>query len=56
MRAGCDPYQESWCGARGNIGVSLPPGHVTIEVARGKLCQNGASGGRGFIRAYGMPD
>jgi hypothetical protein len=56
VRAGCDPYQEAWCGARGNIDVALPPGRVMIEVERGRLCQNGASSGRGFIRAYGIPD
>lgn len=55
MRAACDPYQEAWCGARGSVGVDLPPGHVEICVDRGKVCQNAGSNGEGFIQAYGMP-
>ncbi|MFI4949028.1 MAG: hypothetical protein ACHQC9_09530 [Alphaproteobacteria bacterium] len=55
MRADCDPYQESWCSARGNVGADLPPGQVVVRTARGKVCQNGGSGGQGFIHAYGMP-
>ena len=54
MRADCDPYQEAWCGARGSVGVDLPPGHVDIRVARGKVCQNAGSNGEGFIHVYGM--
>ena len=54
MRADCDPYQEAWCGARGNVGVSLPPGYVEIHTERGKICQNPRSGGAGFIHAYGL--
>ena len=54
MRGGCDPYQEAWCQARANVGVELPPGFVEVRTARGKVCQNAGSGGRGFIRAFGM--
>ena len=55
MRAGCDPYQEAWCGARGNLGVEVPPGRVDIQVARPRLCQNPQSGGEGFARVFGLP-
>jgi hypothetical protein len=55
MRAGCDPYQESWCGARDNVGIDLPPGYVEIRVDRGKVCQNRRSRGEGFIHAFGGP-
>jgi hypothetical protein len=54
MRAGCDPYQERWCSARANVGAELPPGQVQIRTARARLCQNGGSGGEGFIHAFGM--
>ena len=56
MRASCDPYQESWCGARGEIGIDLPRGHVEVRTERAKVCQNDGSRGEGFIHAYGMRD
>ncbi len=54
MRADCDPYQEAWCAARDNVGVSLIPGQVEVQTEHGKLCQNDGSGGEGFIHAYGL--
>jgi hypothetical protein len=53
-RTTCDPYQEAWCAARGHVGVDLPPGMVTVRTEHGRLCQNGGSGGVGFIRAFGV--
>ena len=56
MRAGCDPYQEAWCEARGNVGEDLPRGYVEVQTTRPKVCQNEGSDGHGFIHAFGMPD
>lgn len=52
-RSGSDPYQGAWCVARGQIGSALPAGAYQVRVGRAGVCQNGASGGNGFIRAYG---
>ena len=53
-RTTCDPYQEAWCTARAHLDVDLPPGTVTVRSEHGRLCQNGGSGGAGFIRAFGI--
>jgi hypothetical protein len=55
MRGACDINQEAWCQARGNVGVVLPRGFVEVRTARGRVCQNAGSGGKGFIKAFGTP-
>src|SRR6185503_18923073 len=52
-RTECDPYQEAWCVARVEPNVRLEPGTYTFRTERARICQNAASGGLGFIRAYG---
>jgi len=52
-RDSCDPYQASWCVAADAPGITLPAGDYTIRTPRARICQNGASGGQGFIRAWG---
>jgi hypothetical protein len=54
-RGDCDPYQASWCVARGKPDVDLAPGEYTVQVESARVCQNGGSGGKGFIKAYGEP-
>ncbi len=54
-RGDCDPYQASWCIARGKPDVDLAPGEYTVQVESARVCQNGGSGGKGFIKAYGEP-
>jgi hypothetical protein len=55
-RTDCDPYQQAWCNARGNVGAELPPGRVTIKVERSGICQNSGSEGQGFVRAIGSQE
>lgn len=52
-RGDCDPYQGAWCVARDAPDIDLEPGRYEIRAARAGLCQNGGSGGAGFIKAYG---
>jgi hypothetical protein len=52
-RGDCDPYQGAWCVARDAPDIDLAPGRYEIRAARAGLCQNGGSGGAGFIKAYG---
>lgn len=52
-RESCDPFQTSWCVAADTPGADLAPGHYEVRVARGAICQNGGSGGRGFIKLFG---
>jgi len=52
-RGGCDPYQGAWCEARDAPAVALPPGRYSIRLDSGRLCQNGGSGGAGFMKAWG---
>lgn len=52
-RDSCDPYQAAWCVGADSPAVTLPAGSYTIRVSRARVCQNGASGGQGFIRAWG---
>jgi hypothetical protein len=54
IRGSCDPYQGAWCEARDTPNVDLAPGRYRFQVERGALCQNGGSGGQGFIRAWGL--
>jgi hypothetical protein len=54
-RGDCDPNQASWCVAQAAIGADLEAGDYQVKVAIGHICQNGASQGRGFIKAYGRP-
>ena len=56
MRAGCDVYQEAWCEARANIGITLPRGDIEVRTEHARICQNDQSRGEGFIQAFGMPD
>jgi hypothetical protein len=52
-RAECDPNQAAWCVARLEAGVEIEPGTYTFRTERAAICQNRASGGNGFICAYG---
>jgi len=52
-RAECDPNQAAWCVARLEAGAEIEPGIYTFRTERSAICQNRASGGNGFIRAYG---
>lgn len=52
-RGSCDPYQASWCIAQAAPNIDLAPGHYVIQVESARVCQNGGSGGKGFIKAYG---
>lgn len=52
-RDSCDPYQGAWCVATGSPRISLPAGSYTIQTERPRVCQNPASRGQGFIKAWG---
>jgi hypothetical protein len=52
-RAECDPNQQAWCIARGEPGIDLAPGAYTVRTQRAAICQNAASNGEGFVRAFG---
>jgi len=52
-RAECDAYQTAWCYARGTPDLDLSAGQYLMRTARAGICQNGGSGGRGFLQAYG---
>jgi hypothetical protein len=54
-RGSCDPYQGAWCEARDTPNLDLGPGRYRVRLDRGAVCQNGGSGGNGFIRAWGYP-
>jgi hypothetical protein len=51
-RASCDPYQQAWCVAQDAPDTDMSPGTYTFRTERPRVCQNGGSGGQGFIRAY----
>jgi len=53
VRAECDPYQAAWCAANATLNLTLRPGRYVIRTARAGVCQNAASGGAGFIKAWG---
>ena len=53
VRGDCDPRQEAWCLAHAEPGAKLVPGSYTIKTKRARICRNAASGGQGFIRAFG---
>ena len=53
QRAECDPYQAAWCTGTDRPDAQLAPGHYIIRIDHAALCQNGGSGGAGFIRAWG---
>jgi hypothetical protein len=53
VRGDCDPGQEAWCVAHAEPGAKLVPGSYTIKTERARICRNAASGGHGFIRAFG---
>lgn len=53
QRSDCDPYQSAWCIARDTPEMKLPPGRYDFRTANANICQNGGSGGMGFIKAYG---
>jgi hypothetical protein len=55
MRGDCDPYQEAWCTARDSFDLDAGPGRYTIRTERTRVCQNGGSGGAGFVKAFGYP-
>ncbi len=52
-RDSCDPYQAAWCVGTVSPRVTLAAGTWTVRVARARICQNPASGGAGFIKAWG---
>lgn len=52
-RGDCDPYQGAWCEARGAPAAQIPAGRYTFRLESARVCQNAASGGAGFIRAWG---
>jgi hypothetical protein len=53
QRAECDAYQTSWCVARDTPNVDLAAGSYQVQVGREAICQNTASQGAGFIKAFG---
>jgi hypothetical protein len=55
VRGECDPYQEAWCTARDSFDLDAGPGRYTIRTERPRVCQNGGSGGAGFVKAFGYP-
>ena len=52
-RGDCDPYQAAWCVAEATVGAELEADTYAVQAAAARICQNGASQGQGFIRAYG---
>lgn len=52
-RDSCDPYQGAWCVGTASPQVVLPAGRYRVVAGRARVCQNAASGGTGFIRAWG---
>lgn len=54
-RAECDPFQEAWCVARDSVDLDVGPGAYMVRTERQRVCQNGASGGGGFVRVFGYP-
>lgn len=55
FRSECDPNQGNWCYASDEPAIQLQRGGYSVVTAKGKICQNQRSGGRGFIRAWGIP-
>jgi hypothetical protein len=53
-RADCDPYQSAWCVASDSPAAELDPGRYEFRIERSAICQNDASDGWGFIRAWGV--
>jgi hypothetical protein len=53
IRGDCDPYQAAWCVAQDSPASTVGPGRYVFRLARAGVCQNGGSGGAGFIRAFG---
>ncbi len=54
-RGACDPYQTAWCVAQGWGGRVLQPGRYRFRLNHPQICQNGGSGGQGFVRGVGWP-
>lgn len=54
-RGACDPYQTAWCVAQGWGGRVLQPGRYRFRLNHASICQNGGSGGQGFVRGVGWP-
>lgn len=52
-RDSCDPYQATWCVGTASPGITLPPGSYLVRTPRARICQNAASKGAGFIKAWG---
>lgn len=55
LRDSCDPYQSAWCVGTASPGLSLPAGSYFVRTPRSRICQNGTSGNRGFIKVWGLP-
>lgn len=53
VRDSCDPYQSAWCVGTASPSITLPAGSYVVRTPRARICQNAASGNRGFIRAWG---
>lgn len=52
-RAGCDAYQTRWCMAETDINQQFKAGSYSIQLGEANVCQNGGSGGNGFVQIYG---
>lgn len=54
IRKDCDPYQRQWCiAADFSFNKPLEKGDYTLTVPKKKICQNSASGNKGFIFVWG---
>lgn len=53
MRDSCDPYQASWCVGTTAPRITLPAGDYVVRTPAARICQNPASRGEGFIKAWG---
>jgi hypothetical protein len=52
-RGNCDLYQAAWCAAGDSANLDLGPGAYVVHAGRPRVCQNGGSGGGGFIHVLG---
>ncbi|MDU8928541.1 hypothetical protein RXV86_14210 [Alisedimentitalea sp. MJ-SS2] len=51
-RNNCDPYQQSWCEGIADWNLPLEAGRYVIVSGMERVCQNGASGGNGFLALH----
>ena len=52
-RGTCDRYQAAWCAAGDAVNMDLGAGTYVVRAGRSRVCQNGSSGGVGFIHVLG---